>query len=327
MKEREEEFSKRRKAYMKLYDGENKMIFFNKLYDSDSPRLTCRIMLALVQVLGEYEEQEQTTLEYMTKEQILSFFKKCNSSSILSLKAYSSIITTYMSFIEKNNDYLNTITSEDLETCLDKEKLLKRNITEKEYIEILRLVDKDPTINYQDLAMIVLLWRGVKGAEYVDIAEFKKKDFNYEECNITYNDKIIKLLPIEAEILRKCIEETSYRHYATKSKKENIVELVKESNNLFKETNHFNAKSKLSYISIKTRLSNFIRVKIEDILPMDIYASGLVYNILKENQFKPMRVVDLDTKIKQANQKISYNKLKTLQDEILKKVEQENLES
>ena len=305
------------------FEGLLKIQFINHLYEDEAPEKTLSLMLTVINSLAVYEKKIGESIIAMSKDQILSFLKQTKSTSIISLKVYLSIVRRYASFIDCANEELEQISIEDLQTCIDEDKLSKKNVTEKEYVQILQLRDTDNTINYQDLAMVVLLWRGIKGSEYIDIAEFKKKDFDYVNGTLSYKGRTIKLLPIESEILRKCIEETTYRHYGTKSREERVVELVSESDNLFKETAHFNAESKLSYSSIKIRLSYFIREKVKDISATDIYASGVIYNILKENDFKKMRVVDLDTKIKQAYQKISYNRLNILQEEMLKKIQKE----
>lgn len=310
-----------------VFESENKLLFLEYLRDSDLQVRTCKVMVTVIMNLSEYEAKINKSVSKMSKEEVLDFLKETNSASVTTIKVYFSVLNQYVSLIDNENEVFKNIDIVDFEKCINSFKGEKKVITEKEYIKILRLKEADKTINYQDLAMLVLLWRGIRGTEYSDIAEFKKKDFDYENATILYQGRQIKILPIEAEILKRCIEEKTYRHYGSESKEETIVDLVSESENLFKETDHYNADSKLSYSSIKIRLSYFIRSKIGYILALDIYASGVVYNILKENGFKKMKVVDLDTKIKQAYQKISYNKLKSLQEEMLKKIDKENSES
>lgn len=199
-------------------------------------------------------------------------------------------------------------------------KEVSKCTTEKEYLEILRVNQNGKIINYQDLAMVILLWRGVRGNEYSDIANFKKDNIDFKNKTMTHGRTVTILSDVEIDILNKALDEKTYLHYDQYNKdgSERIVELVDASEYFFRPTNHYNSEQTLSYHSIKIRLSYFFQKGIiKSINGVGIYTDGAIYNSLKRNDFKKMRVSDLDYDLKFHGVKVAYTKLKNLQDNML----------
>jgi hypothetical protein len=175
---------------------------------------TFELYLKLIYKLDKFEKEIGKTAESMNKKEFLEFFKSLNSTSYNVLCTNKSTISGYLFFIKDENkltiglNELKKITTNELSECVVIliEKL--KYITEKEYYEIIQ----DNRGNYQDKAVIVLLWNKVKGKHKCsEILNLKISDIDVKNRQIMVGDKNIKLKEIEMDIINKAINEQIYK--------------------------------------------------------------------------------------------------------------------
>ena len=258
---------------------------------------------------------------------LLDMLASFNSSSLNSLKTILSVLRLYIVFANDqlglNNVSVLSIESDALAPLVNAFSKNDKYITRNEYVNIL----KTKNCNYVDLAQIVFLYHGIKGANYKEMLEYEVKDFTGH--SLIYKDEEIELDGLEINIIKNTILETSYQYYDRYNSTGELreVELEVNSKYLFKSSIHFNSDNKLSANSIKARLGSFLNTKLQmpSLTGKGIIASSIVYRALEQNNFQEMPRAELDRKCKEIDKynQVAYVNLNQIQEIILNKIRNE----
>ena len=258
---------------------------------------------------------------------LLDMLGSFNSTSLNSLKSILSVLRLYIVFANDQLGYNNTsvlsIESDLLIPLVCSFSKNDKYITYKEYLNILQTKN----CNYQDLMQVIFCWHGIKGKDYKALLDFEVK--NFTGYSLIYYDKEIILNNLEINIIKKAIEEKTYQYYKRYNNTGELreVELEQDSKYLFKSSTHFNSNSKLSANTIKSRLGEFLNIKLQmpSLSGKGILTSGIIYNVLKQNDFQEMPRAELDRKCKEIDKynQVAYVNLNQIQEIILNKIRNE----
>ena len=258
---------------------------------------------------------------------LLDMLGSFNSTSLNSLKSILSVLRLYIVFANDQLGYNNTsvlsIESDLLIPLVCSFSKNDKYITYKEYLDILQTKN----CNYQDLMQVIFCWHGIKGEDYRALLDFEVKDFTGH--SLIYHGKEIMLNSLEICIIKKAIKEETYQYYDRYNSNGELreVELEQDSKYLFKSSTHFNSNSKLSANTIKSRLGEFLNIKLQmpSLSGKGILTSGIIYNVLKQNDFQEMPRAELDRRCKEYdnNNSLAYIVLDKAQEIILNKIRNE----
>ena len=168
------------------YNKENKLAWLDTLDKKDNYFINSIFSSARI-----HEENNQTDLCNFTKGNILSFYTGLMSINPDRLNNINSFLKTYTDWCLLNelvndgqNHYIE-VTYNDLIQCVNKNALSKSYITEEDLINWSNGNDiKGMIVNPCDLAVIWLLFEGVRGAHYKEIMDVEYSDFNIELSEI-----------------------------------------------------------------------------------------------------------------------------------------------
>lgn len=162
------------------------------------------------------EELLEKDLYDFNEWQIGKVLKSLSPHNVEVSKSLGFYISSYISWAienglrENNINPLKGLTDAYYEKFVNKSK--KIHWSESEFVDLLKRLD-----NYQDQALLVLLFNGVMGEDFVEIKNLKYEDLNVEENSIYIQslDKNIKLFDVQhMEILIKAHNEKNYIVYS-----------------------------------------------------------------------------------------------------------------
>ena len=267
------------------------------------------------------------------RDNLLMLLGSCDTTSVTNLIVYKSIISQYLTFVSDMTSstaisYLNNITTKDLDSVVNRIARDKKYMTKREYITFLNSAYNK--LNKQDLAIFVLLWNGIKGFEYSDLASFEVSNYDIEGY-LTVNKRRIKLEEIEAEILFEAITESEYIIY---SKREPMIRAVKNKETgemtykevkrrppverytlnqnckyIIKQTNTIEGEVESAY-NLKMRITKSLKfLGNKHLNGVSVYTSGIIYKILEENNFEDVGYADMCRWLESRNIKLSTAKI------------------
>lgn len=228
-------------------------------------------------------------------DEILAMLTIFSSSSVNTLGVYRSIISKYIdiaieqNYLSSNINPANNITYEDLQNIVNKTKKDKRIVTRE---EIYNMVEENIK-NYQDQAILLLTFEGIKGKDCSELEQLLKDDFNFEDSTIKFErDGIEFVLNIPkrlSHILYQVVLEKEYKrsngNYAG-TRGSDTYELV-DSKYLFRPTIQKNELD-LPYLRGRNIQIKMIKcLKNENFLglpyvtPTSLYLSGVIDRLKK----------------------------------------------
>lgn len=127
------------------------------------------------QDFDEIETIYNKQLQYITKEELLGYWKGRKPTSLIFLVQQKNLISTYIEWIRKDNtdikNEIKEITLEELDKTLDKDMIAKTTFTRKELLELISKLNND-----SDKFICLALFEGIKGEHYRDLFYFNIKD-------------------------------------------------------------------------------------------------------------------------------------------------------
>lgn len=218
------------------------------------------------------------------KDSCVKFKKSDYEEYFLSLNTNLSVLSQHKTVINGYLEFINNVQGVNYLKEIDLGKLYIdiQLITKKEYLEI---INGDG--NFQDKAVIVLLWNKIKGYLYSEIKTLKYKDLDLENNIINVGGEYSRKVPIsqdEMDILVKAYNEKEYFNYQTLKKNP-----LKESNLLIRPVlariNKYNNDKNKVVTALDNRLSVYINYKLKrkKLRGGNIYKSSIYYDIIQKN--------------------------------------------
>ncbi len=276
-----------------LVDSDKKKGYLTKL-EKTNKLATFELYRKLLNKLDEFEEYKGISATNMTKLDFIEFLTTLNSSSLSVLYTYKSALNSYLIFATDKQKFtigileLEKITQDDLLDCINKSAESQQFITEDEYFDI--LVGDDG--NWQDKAVLVLLWNGIKGeTQFSEILNLKKLDIDIFKNTIKVEDRIVEITNFEMDVIKNAIHERIY--VKKKMDKKGLISTVEseyvEGEYLIKNTigryNKYTETNQCGYGTFANRMTKFynITLKQSNLTNQRVYKSAIYYRMLKEN--------------------------------------------
>ncbi|MGL5329491.1 MAG: hypothetical protein ACRDD7_09485, partial [Peptostreptococcaceae bacterium] len=173
----------------------------------------------IVKAIDDFESLVNAKVYNFNKDNMLALLGSFNCAEISTLIIYKSFIRYYLVHVSDKTSgigmaSIDAITSEDLETVINKKKRDSKYLSKKEYIEFLQ--ECDGKLNSQDAVLFVLLWHGVKAKGYEDLRTIRVNAFDPENNTLTHNGRVMDLTPLERKIIYDAITEKEYHKYEKK---------------------------------------------------------------------------------------------------------------
>jgi hypothetical protein len=272
-------------------NGEKKndyLEFVEKKYESATYELYKKLLFKL----DEFEEYKGIPSVNMTKLDFMEFLTSLNSSSLSVLYTYKSSINNYLLYVTDKQLFtiglleLDKITQNDLAECINRRAESLQFITKNEYYNLIQ----DYKGNYQDKAVVVLLWHKVKGERnYSEIRNIKNTDINIENRLIKVDDRIIELDEIEINIIKEAMKEKYYTKISKINKIITTSEVpIMEGEYLIKTTawrgNTDAISNQCAYSTFANRFSNYFTLALgrSELTGLKIYKSSIYYDMIKK---------------------------------------------
>jgi len=268
------------------YENESKMDFLNSKKMSSAK--------VYYSFLKKFEKHENIVLKGISKFEKIDFensYKLFNNISNSSISASFSAARAYLIFLEKDSG----ITAPGVSIRGSKSLNLKSIFTQKE--QLLSLDDIRKVIrgsnNYQDSALFILLFEGVRGSNMTELINLKEKDIDFENKKLTLREQkkgmiLIRDITVSdycLQVLHELLQE--YKYYV---KKFGYFSLV-SSEFVFKKNSRNAINLELKPINLYQRLDRLCTENGlgKTISPSRISISGMVYfaeNYAKNHQLK-----------------------------------------
>lgn len=301
----------------------------------------CDSNLSVQQFVLEHIDNAEVLLKgkvyNFSKENLMFVLSTFDAMSVANLTVYKSIILQYLMYTSNIKastalSVISSITTSDLETIVNKVARNKRYITKKEYLKFLSENMKE--VNIQDLAIVVLLWNGIKGAEYNDLVNVTVEDYS-DVGLIKVGDRVIELSDIENKVIRKTITDLEYVPYQILSEdihdikyknkagvqKIREYELNENCKYLIKPVISNDMKCQEGGYEIKMRLLKMLRYLDNNFLTgTSIYTSGVIYRMLEHYEFKVLQNKTMNRYLDKRNIKTARAKLKEMQNVMREKL-------
>lgn len=326
------------------FRGDVKRKFLTNVWKKSKENNTSKtISLYISVVAGIIEEEERKNKkEWMNfiEDQVDDAFINMDATSIITLQSYLTIIKDYLAattpdgdILLRGFDYTINLTKQDMirNGYIDNYGEREQFLTEKELDDI--VLNGYGDCNAKIIA--ILLFNGVKGEKFSDIG-------NIRDVDVDINNKVIykqngevlceiddKYLHLFEELLHKehyhvydangKIKKTAeYAHPVSENKVEGLpfLKRTKYRNN--------NSLEPIDQPIIGKRIAELGEsVKNYYINPTSIYNSGLVYKLLKENDFNEVSFSDLEKFREEENVKLSFANMKRITRVLLDKIREE----
>lgn len=275
-----------------LVDSDKKKGYLTKL-EKTSKLATFELYRKLLNKLDEFEEYKGISATNMTKLDFVEFLTMLNSSSLSVLYTYKSALNSYLIFATDKQKFtigileLEKITQDDLLDCINQSAESQQFITENEYFDILLGNDG----NWQDKAVLVLLWNGIKGEkQFSEILNLKKSDVDINNNTIKVEDRIVEITDVEMEVIQSAIYEKIY--VKKKMDKKGLITTIEseysEGEYLIKNTigryNKYTESNQCGYGTFANRMTKFynITLKQSNLTNQRVYKSAIYHRMLKE---------------------------------------------
>ena len=144
------------------------------------------------QDFNEIETIYNKQLQYITKEELLKYWKDKKPTSLIFLVQQKNLISAYIEWNKKiNPDIKNAIKEialEELDKTLDKETIAKSTFTRKELMGVIGRLNND-----SDKFICLALFEGIKGEHYRDLFYFNIEDVDDNLVATLRSGKKIKI--------------------------------------------------------------------------------------------------------------------------------------
>lgn len=300
----------------------------------------------VLETVDNYEHTINAHIYNFNEENMLAVLGMFNATSVNTLVVYRSAIMQYLTFISDRTSaigisMLSNITTEDLESVINKHARRLKFFTKNEY---LKLLDNRDKVSTHDLAILVLLWHGIRGKEYIDLRSIELSAYDVDTKTITYNGLVHELEDIENDIIYQALHNMSYINH---NKKDDTKVIINEAGERV-ETLKRGAKSIDEYdldpnnkhiikpfIETEDGKEGLYRTKLR-ILGISkaidnpflngvgLYTSGVMYTMLEENDFEEMTYGEMCKWLNERELVLSKAKLTEMQGVMLEKLELEN---
>ena len=271
-------------------DLEFKFEYLKKLLEKDYSVRTANQSISLFKNISRWEDLFEKDVYNFNLKETQIVFKDFRKPSLTALCAEKSILDKYLYFAY-DNKMINlamhpsfNLKRKDLGDFINKKSRKNKYLTHKEYLELL-----DECYNYQDKALIVLLWNGFYNKELELIRNLKASDINLEckRIDVEGYDHII-FEDVEIDILQNAAyTEQSYRDMQSDNERQLfnnfIIRSVKDVTD-----SSVNQDPRVSRITLNSRFRKLITslnrkdLKIKAITVSGVFFRGL--SLIKENE-------------------------------------------
>jgi len=297
-------------------DGNKKREYLDNV-EQTRESATYDLYTKLIYRLDEFEKYKNNSATNMTKSDFLEFFTSLNSTSASTLSAYRSALNGYLLYATDTQIFtigvleINKITLEDLANCLNLKAENSQLIIESEYYKIIQAEEG----NYQDKAVVVLLWNEIKGEnQYDEIINLKIENIDIKNKLVMIGNKIIELDEIEINIIEKAIREKEYKKIKFLKNGDITETLVPytEGDYVIKSTEwrrNLNATdNKCSYSTFANRMSTYFTMALgrSELTGLKVYKSSVYYHLIKDYGRKVLGV-ELEKYLAENDIKISMS--------------------
>ncbi len=220
-------------------------------------------------------------LSQFTKEEILDFYTKIHTASVLILENINSQMAKYTSWTGYSENSYKSIDLYDLNNCIDTHKVNEMFIKRKDLLSLC-----EQMMNPRDKMVVLGLFEGIKGQNYCEFACMKNEDFDFDSKTVYLRatDRTINISDELAEYIQQTIETDVYFPITQRSKRTNY-EFKKGSGYVLKPFyNQVNFKDEYRrgrniYVALVRNLKYF---EIENLSAQSIFESGIIYFVNKE---------------------------------------------
>lgn len=285
-----------------------------------------------------YEHKVKGSVYNFNRDNMLALLGSLNPTSINNLIVYKSALMQYLMKISDETSSiglisLKNISTDELKEVLNAESRLRRYLTKQEYFDFLE--ESREKVNVQDLAIVVLLWNGIKGTGYIDLRSKGIGSYNKKTGVLKHNKREIQLDPIEQDIIFETIKKAKYHNLDNQKTKENESKTTKNHRGApfiyeyeLPSDNRYIIKP-LGYTpdgmetdqKIKIRLLKMFKyLKNPFLTGVGIYTSGCIYRMLEDFNFEPQGYTDIREYMKENGYKVAACKLSELQEIMMDKI-------
>lgn len=264
------------------------------------------IRISLFNRIADLEEMFNKDFYNFNMDEVRTTLFTFGESTNLTLASKVSLLKEYANYalLEGKTIYsqpsISNFKNKDLYEFLSTSKSYLKYITKSELFENIEKLR-----NYQDKALLLLIFKGVLGHTYQDLINLKISDFNFKEKTLRFNhyykpkgnkdqeveieEKLINLTDEEAFIIQAAIHEEVYvypKDYKHKIDDETKHIQLENSNYILKKNNFKgNEETKVSYELIHFRLAWCKKIFKNNIIrPSSLNVSGFIYDLM---QIKP----------------------------------------
>ena len=188
----------------------------------------------------EFENEANKDISTFTKEEILAILKAKRYRSVYSIQNIIILLKHYTEYVKKTGqevikcNYYKDITKEDMQNCLDTDKIKSLLLTREDINEI-----QNNMLNDTDRAILECLFCGIAGQQLDNLTNLNIKSINQKNKQLRLNDgNIISIDQKLYNLLLKAFDETemiSYGETMRVSKMSGNGCLYKEKANAYKE--------------------------------------------------------------------------------------------
>ncbi len=290
------------------FDEQIKLDFINytKINYDES---TIKARLTVVNKICEFEENKNLSILDMNINNLKEFLSKSNCSSLNSIDVLFTHLKKYILYAIGNEKHdIKLLERKELGQFINNNLQYKKYITQSEY-EI--YCEREG--NYQDIALLILLWNGLYGEKYSDIRDIKTEQFNFVNRTLTLKNGIVLYFSNrENELLELAKNELYYKQYDIDDKITKETPYIEGKYFIKHSQGVANKNFDTNYIpsyTINLRLTRYFnKIKISGVDGYNVFISGLIYRCFQDNNFEYINTREMQNQIKE-NIKISYNKL------------------
>lgn len=247
-----------------------------------------------------------------SKEEILGMYATFGSSSVATLNVYTSIIRKYFElamseeagYLKNKINQANNIYIEDLIELTNKQVKDKKIVTKDFFYNLV----EEKIVNYQDQAMLLLPFEGIRGTNNGELENLETKDIDFDNNTIKIirdeKELVINISKRLCNVLFRASLQKEYRMHngVTKTNDRGLTtggttrELVSSDDtpyffrSIAKKSDSLNIKGKAIQSRIIKNCNMYLDLPF--ITPSSIYLSGIIYRLIKYSEELKKDVLD-----------------------------------
>lgn len=228
------------------------------------------------------EKKLKKDIKDFNYEELLKALEILTSKSYNAMSVKWSILKRYLEYYKNDNIY--NIDADVLRKFVQDEVNIKRYITRK------NLEDKIKNLpNPQDKAILLLIFEGVMGKDYLDLRTLNIDQIDIYNNTITLSDKKIEISPVTSAILEKALVTQTYFKSVGEDKdmkSNDSFDFNMDSDLVLKSypsKRNNDGKDPMSFQGLQTRLKKILaEIELYEVSGITLYHSGLIEKLFKQ---------------------------------------------